>query len=98
VARLNWSPEAREDLRAIRRYIGQSSRRHAETFIARIIAAAERLQVFPLSGRVVPDDDLGEHREIFLSDYRIVYHIAGDEVRIDTVVHGARRLPELPET
>ncbi len=66
-------------------------------FAARITQATRNLMLFPQMGRVVPDDEHGEHREIIVGSYRIVYHVSGDTVEIDTIVHGARRLPELPE-
>lgn len=48
-------------------------------------------------GRIVPNDAFGPHREVFVQSYRIIYHVTDDVVEIDAVVHGARRLPELPE-
>jgi len=97
VARLIWSPEARENLRDIRRYIGRSSRQRATIFVQRLIAAADVLETFPQIDRAVPEDERGELRELLVQSYRIIYHIEGDDVEIDRVVHGAQRLTDLPD-
>jgi plasmid stabilization system protein ParE len=55
MARLTWLPEARSDLRRIRRCITRDSPDHARTMVERIQLAVERLTDFPESGRVVPE-------------------------------------------
>jgi toxin ParE1/3/4 len=97
VGRLIWSPRARRDLRNIRRYIGSTSRQRAVLFVQHLIARAELLTLFPHAGRIVPEDERGELREVIVRGYRIVYHVNGDNVEIDMVVHGAQQLTDLPE-
>lgn len=77
--------------------MGRSSPSHAANFAARITQATRNLTRFPEMGRIVPNDAFGPHREVFVLNYRIIYHVIDDVVEIDTIVHGARRLPELPE-
>ena len=98
MARLIWSKAARADLNGIRRTIASDSPRNAERVAVRIVEVTRRLEQFPLSGRIVPTDARGERREIIVRPYRVIYRIDRDVVRILTVVHGARLLPELPET
>jgi len=54
-----------------------------------ILAAAESLSVFAERGRVVPEIENRNVREIFVYRYRLMYQVAGDDVRILAVVHGA---------
>jgi toxin ParE1/3/4 len=41
---------------------------------------------------MVPDYQDEAIRELIVGDYRVVYRIVGDEVRIIAVVHGSRDL------
>ena len=51
-----------------------------------------KLEMFPRLGRVVPEIDREDIREIILGKYRIIYHIIAEEVEIITIHHGARPL------
>lgn len=77
--------------------MSRSAPSHAANFAARVTEATRNLMRFPEMGRIVPDDAFGPHREVFVQNYRIIYHVTDDVVEIDTVVHGARQLPDLPE-
>lgn len=87
-----WSPQALDDLAAIHRYIGKDSRQHTDAFVARIVSAVDRLDLFPRSGRVVPDIERDDIREVIVRGYRVIYRLTGDEAEILTVHHGMRRL------
>jgi len=50
-----WSPSALNDIDAIAEYIARDSVYRASLFVRRIIEATNRLQEFPLSGRVIPE-------------------------------------------
>lgn len=52
-----WTLQAIEDVEAIRVYVARDSVRYAALLVERILAAIERLETFPLSGRVVPEFD-----------------------------------------
>lgn len=54
--------------------------------------SVDRLEMFPLSGRVVPEINKQEIREVIFGNYRIVYRLREDEVEILTVHHGAQLL------
>lgn len=95
MARVVWSPDALDDLDTIRAYIGRNSRIYAAEFIERILVATDRLEMFPLSGRVVPEKDRDDYRELIVQNYRVLYVVEGDDVNITAVVHGTRRLPDI---
>jgi addiction module RelE/StbE family toxin len=92
VARVIWSPQAREDLKEIVLFIKRDSPTIASAMGHRITRATRRLAEFPRSGRIVPEFKLGSVREVFVQSYRVIYEYAGTQVDVLTVVHGARRL------
>lgn len=45
---------------------------------------------FPLSGRIVPEYEFDQIREIIEYPYRIIYHIKSDQIDVLAVLHGAQ--------
>lgn len=62
--------------------------------------AAERLEAFPASGRIVPEIGDKSLREVILRNYRIVYFHLPDEGKVEvlTVFHSSRQFGALPST
>ena len=73
---------------------------YARIFASQIVEKASVLESFPKVGRVVPESNREDTREILYGNYRIVYRLESDDVQILTVHHSARllQLPEQPET
>jgi len=90
--RVEWSEPALEDLENLRSYIARDSPAYARQFIERILEAATRLTAFPELGRLVPEADRPDVRELIFHSYRIVYCLEKDSVFIVTVLHGSRDL------
>jgi len=90
--RLIWSPQAVEDVEAIRSYVARDSEHYANLLVERIVAAVDRLEAFPLSGRLVPEVGDESLREVVYGNYRIVYRLKPEAVEIVTVFHSARLL------
>ena len=89
-----WTNQARSDLAAIRAFISQDSPHYASVIVAQLIAATDRLAIFPESGRSVPEFDNPHVREVVHRPYRIVYRLVGlDQIHILTVHHGSQRFP-----
>lgn len=86
-----WSPRSIRDLEAIHAYISDESPRYADLVVGRLVAAVERLQAFPESGRIVPERADPSIREIIVGAYRVVYrlrrHLYQYWNRIRTVNH-----------
>jgi toxin ParE1/3/4 len=95
VAEVRWSLTAELDLQAIERFIGRDSIIRATVFVDRLLQAAETLERTPRLGRVVPEFNRAELREIVYRDYRIVYLLDEGGVSVLRVVHGARDLRQL---
>ncbi len=47
---------------------------------------------FPRAGRVVPELDDENIREVFAYSYRIIYRLVDDQITVTSVIHGKRIL------
>ena len=90
MTRVVWSPQAIEDVEAIRAHVARDSVHYADLLVERIVSAVSRLENHPFSGRVVPEVGDESLREVIHRNYRIVYRVRQDLVEIATVFHGAR--------
>jgi len=90
MAKVIWAPSALDDIASIAEYIAGDSAEVASLFVRRLIEATDRLQGFPLSGRIIPEIDSPDCREVIYGVYRVMYRVERDEVWITGVVHGAR--------
>lgn len=88
---LIWSPQALRDLEGIRAYIALDSPLYADLTVRRIVAAVERLKAFPESGRIVPERNAPDIREVIVGRYRVVYRRQAGAVEIATVFRGSRQ-------
>lgn len=87
-----WTRQAVEDVEAIKAYVARDSERYAVLLAERLVAAIERVGLFPESGRVVPEVNDATLREVVYGNYRIVYRVLPEAVEVVTVYHGARLL------
>ena len=87
-----WTQNADTDLENLVEYISEDSNIYAQAFALEILDAVQRLKDFPKSGRVVPEYQQENTREIIVGHYRVVYETAGSTVRVLTIIHGARIL------
>ncbi len=95
MAQVRWSLTAGTDLQEIEDFIARDSVLHAITFVERIVESAETLLNNPHIGRVVPEFNRQDLREVLYRGYRIVYLVQNDAALILRVVHGARDLLKL---
>ena len=87
-----WSNPAISDLENIKNYIAKDSQYYALLFIEKIIEAVGNLSKFPKIGRIMPECNNSNIREIIYQHYRIIYKVTKETVFILTVVHGGRDL------
>ena len=92
MTRVIWTRGAVEDVEAVKAYVARDSVRYAALLAERIVAAVDRLELFPESGRVVPEVGDESLREVIYGAYRIVYRIKAESVEVVTVYHAARLL------
>jgi toxin ParE1/3/4 len=93
VVRIAWTRPALADVLEIKEYIAAASPRYAQLVAERLFAAVERLEAYPLSGRMVPELRTATVREVVEPPYRIVYRIRAEVLEIIAVVHSVRRFP-----
>ena len=73
-------------------YIAQDSLEYAISFYAQISEKVEILIQFPKMGRIVPEFDDPNIRELILRNYRLIYRISGENIQILRLIHGSRIL------
>lgn len=94
--RVIWRWQARTDIAAIREYVARESPANAKKVVAAIEQAADRLVEFPHAARMIPEFQDPDRRETFVYQYRLMYRIEPDRIRILRVVHGKRLLRNVP--
>ena len=87
-----WSPLALDKIRQQAHYIARDDRRAAGRWIEDVFAAVEPLAGLPRSGRIVPELQDPDTREIIHDGYRIIYRIEAKQISILTVRHSRQRL------
>jgi toxin ParE1/3/4 len=97
MSRIKWTKTAQNDLRAIYAFIARDSQRYARRMVDRIRASVERLEINPYSGGKVLEWDRDDVREIIVGNYRVIHRVQRRQIRILTIVHAARELPEPPD-
>ncbi|MBX3305428.1 MAG: type II toxin-antitoxin system RelE/ParE family toxin [Nitrospira sp.] len=91
--KVHWTDTAISHLRSIHAYIGRSSPEYALRIVDRLTRRSQQIAAFPQSGRVVPEVDLPQIREVLEGPYRVIYHIKSDQLDIIAVIHGAQQTP-----
>ena len=91
-----FAESAVKDIEAIRAwYTGQNVASVGERVIREIISSVERLALFPESGRIVPEFQIPNLREVIHPPFRIVYRLEENKVRIVRVWR-SEKLLQLP--
>jgi addiction module RelE/StbE family toxin len=93
MARIIWTDFAVENLNDIGDYIARDSQMYARLVVKELFDSVTILKQHLLAGRMVPEYERHDLREIIRGNYRIVYRLI-DESTIDiiTVHHSARLL------
>jgi len=89
-----WSPLAVEQVRDIASYIALDKPTVALEWAENIFDSVEILIDFPKSGRIVPEINRKEIRELIQGSYRIIYKIKPKEILVLVVKSGRQKLKE----
>jgi len=91
MVQINWTIQAVNDLKNIADYISKDSKRYAKHQVSKLKNRTNILKKHLHFGRVVPEFNNENIREIIEGSYRIVYKIVSNK-RIDilTVHHSSR--------
>lgn len=93
MAQVRWTPQASDDLEAVCRFVARDSARLAGLTAARILRATKVLEETPVAGRVVPERERDDLRELIVAPYRIVYRLQTQACVIICVLHGKQEFP-----
>ena len=92
MAQISWTKKSLKDLRAINDYISLDSSFYAARFISKLISRVDQLIEFPESGRMVPEKNVPEIRELIEGNYRIFYRLQKEKITILRIHNAARRI------
>ncbi|MGP8153174.1 MAG: type II toxin-antitoxin system RelE/ParE family toxin [Smithella sp.] len=94
---IKFALSAFDDLEAIRAwYKDQQVPDVGNRLLTEIISQVERLADFPESGRIVPEFNIENLREIIHAPFRIVYRLDRNRVKIVRILR-SERLLKMPE-
>ena len=91
--RVVWSPLAVDRASEIAGYIAQDKPSAAEKWIDTVFSKVEQLKSSPEIGRLVPEINGSQFRELIYGNYRIIYRIETKQISILTIRHGRQILP-----
>ena len=88
-----WSPLAVERASEIVDYISQDKPLAADNWINTVFTKVDQLKANPERGRIVPEINERQFRELIYGNYRIIYYIGTKQISILTIRHGKQILP-----
>ena len=91
--RIIWSPLAVDRASEIADYIAQDKPSAAEKWIDTVFSKVEQLKSSPEIGRIVPEINDSQFRELIYDNYRIIYRSETKQISILTIRHGRQILP-----
>ena len=93
MVRINWTIQAKDDLKSIAEYISRDSVRYAKLQVIKIRTKTKILKSHNKIGKMVSEIGDQNIRELIQGNYRIIYKIVSkDQVDILTVHHTSRDL------
>ena len=95
---IKWTNFAIENLNDIGDYIEKDSFQYAQIVVNSLFNATDILAQHPLSGRMVPEFNDKNTRELIRGSYRIVYKVLNeDRIDIIAVHHSAQLFTDLSD-
>ena len=89
-----FTENAIEHLTKIYDYIYLNSPTYARKMVDKITRKSGQIAVHPFSGRIVPEYESDDIRELIEAPYRIIYRIKPAQIDVLAIIHGAQLLPE----
>lgn len=91
---LRWTEPALQDVAELTLTLDRSSSAYSKLVIRSLFKQAERLCLFPYSGRIVPDWENPAFREVIVHrHYRLIYKIVSQTAEVVTVQDTRHMLP-----
>ena len=93
MVRIKWTKQSKEDLKSIAEYISIDSIKFAKLKVIRIKARTSILKSHIRIGKITPEINDPNIRELVDGNYRIIYRVLSEKhVDILTIHHSARDL------
>jgi len=93
MVRINWTFQAKDDLKAIAEYISRDSMRYAKLQVSRLENWTKILKTQIRLGKIVSEMNRENIRELIEGSYRIIYKIVEEnQIDILTIHHSSRDL------
>ncbi len=90
---VEWSPLSIQRVIELADYIALDKPEVATQWASDIFDYTEKLKEHPKLGRIVPEINDEDFRELIEGNYRIVYWLGTSKISILTVCHGRQLLP-----
>jgi plasmid stabilization system protein ParE len=87
-----WTAPAEAQLLQIEEYIALDDTDAAVRWVGRLRERVSRLANMPRSGRIVPELDRDDVREVIVGAYRLIYRIESRSIVVLSVFEGHQRL------
>ncbi|MCP4677964.1 MAG: type II toxin-antitoxin system RelE/ParE family toxin [Deltaproteobacteria bacterium] len=92
---IHWSDKAKADLSDIGDFIARDNTSSAQKWVEKLILAVEQATDMPYSGRMVPELQRTDIREMLRDNYRIVYLVNAEGLSVLSVFEGHRKFPDI---
>ncbi|MFA5834809.1 MAG: type II toxin-antitoxin system RelE/ParE family toxin [Bacteroidota bacterium] len=79
MAVVRWTPQAIQDINDIAEFIAKDSVRYASLFVLKVFEKELVLSFSIRLGRMVPEFDNENIRELIFQNYRIIYKVVNDD-------------------
>ena len=91
-----WTQNATDEIVSIAEYLEQYSEHYASMIVKRLYEKVGVLKQFPKLGRVIPEMQDDQYRELIEGNYRVMYEILDEEIiLIQRVLHSSRFFDKL---
>lgn len=91
-----WAERAIDDLTSIAEYSNRYSEKYASFIVSKLFNKVDILKKMPRIGRIVPEKNEENIRELIEGNYRIIYELRGnDRIEIIMVHHASRPLENI---
>jgi toxin ParE1/3/4 len=91
---VQWTNNAIRHLANIFEYISLNSPTYAKGMVDRVTRRSSQIADNPQSGRMVPEYQAHDIRELIEKPYRIIYRIKQDQIDVLAVIHSAQLMPK----
>ena len=92
MAKVSWTRRSINDLKLIHEFISLDSKFYADRFINKIVSRVDQLIEFPEYGRIIPEKEENDLRELIEGNYRIFYRMQRNNVTILRIHNSAKNI------